>query len=122
MAFDTVKQRRMTFVQVINEQKSKSCEDIELQLASYQRRLKMEPRASFSLREINALLTEIKEAILKLNEQAYARLSVDGIRKIPFGAIAEGGEGLDVGPMLQALQDERDDLFEKGVKIKISGR
>ncbi|MFX1537920.1 MAG: hypothetical protein ACFFDI_27320 [Promethearchaeota archaeon] len=113
MAFDTVKQRRMAFVQVINEQKSKSCEDIELQLASYQRRLKMEPRASFSLREVNALLTEIKEDIMKLNEQAYARLSVDGIRKIPFGAIAEGGEGLDVGPMLQALQDERDNLFEK---------
>ncbi|MFX0064591.1 MAG: hypothetical protein ACFFC7_20655 [Candidatus Hermodarchaeota archaeon] len=113
MAFDTVKQRRMAFVQVINEQKSKSCEEIELQLASYQRRLKMEPRASFSLREINALLTEIKEDILKLNEKAYSRLSVDGVRKIPFGAIAEGGEGLDVGPMLQALQDEREGLVEK---------
>lgn len=112
----------MAFVQVINEQKSKSCEDIELQLASYQRRLKMEPRASFSLREIDALLTEIKEDILKLNEKAYSRLSVDGIRKIPFGAVAEGGEGLDVGPMLQALQDERDDLSQKEQTLRVQAR
>ncbi|MFX0064590.1 MAG: hypothetical protein ACFFC7_20650 [Candidatus Hermodarchaeota archaeon] len=115
MGFDPIKEkeRRIAFVQTVNEEKARTNAEMEIKLASYEKRLKIEPKTSFSFKEISSLLTEIKEDIIKLNEQAYARLSVEGVKSLPFDTIIDRIDDLDTKVLVQGLQGMVKELEEQ---------